>query len=156
MQALDRSHHAALQDNPVAHWLHSQNSYALLDQTGHNLSPEATKMRIHHVQGKLTGIKVKLMSGSNVEHAQVNGRVLVSRKSDVTDLACLFRFQHRFKGPARSKEAIRVLHADIFMKLNEVDVVRLKPLQRFVDLHGSRLFRAAVELCHQECLLAVT
>ena len=67
----------------------------------------------------------------------------------------LLRFQHRLQGAALGEEAIGVLHADVLVELDQVDVIGLQPLERFVDLLGRRLLRAAVELGHEEDLLPI-
>ena len=74
----------------------------------------------------------------------------MSGEPDVANLAGLFGVQKRFQRPAFREEAVGVLHPDDFMALQQIDMVSLQALQRFVQLPGGRLFGAAVHLGHQE------
>ena len=53
------------------------------------------------------------------------------------------------------EHAVGIFKAKNFMVLDQIDVIRLQSLQRFVQLFGRVLFCATVDLCHQEHSLAV-
>src|SRR5207237_5949886 len=59
-------------------------------------------------------------------------------------------------GAAGGKDPIRVFHADDFVKLHEIDMVGLQPLQGFVYLPRCGCFGPAINLGHEKDLLAVT
>src|SRR6516165_4985030 len=80
---------------------------------------------------------------------------LVSSESDVADFALLLGLDDRFHASASRENALRIVVTDYFMKLHQVDVVGLKPAQRFFDLLGGGLLRSAVDLGHQESLLPI-
>src|SRR5271156_3985365 len=83
-------------------------------------------------------------------------RTFVTRKTDVTQLALLFRCQRRFHSAINGENSVGIGVANYLVKLQKVHVVGLQPAQRFVYLLGRALFGAAVNLGHQESFLAVT
>src|SRR5438132_7291599 len=83
-------------------------------------------------------------------------RTLVAGESDVSNLASLLGLQGSFHAAAGAKDAVRISHANHFMKLPEVEVIGLQPLQRFIELLGGRLFGLAVNLGHKECFLPIS
>jgi hypothetical protein len=82
----------------------------------------------------------------------VNDRIFVPSESYKPDLTRSFGLFQRLQRPARRKETVRILQSDILVKLHQVDMVRLQPPQRLVDLSRRRFLGAAVELRHQEDL----
>src|SRR5271156_6354173 len=100
-------------------------------------------MRVHYVQRHLHRIESELMTRGGRQHLQMDGGTLVTRKADVADLPGLSGLKRSFHGPAGSEDAVRIVHADDFMKLQEIDMTGLEPAQRFFDLlHGSFLVPA--------------
>ena len=95
------------------------------------------------------------MLARDVQHAQVDQRVLVPGEADVANFASLLRFEHRLHGTAFGKDAVRVFEADHFMELHQVDVVGLEALEGLVDLLRGRSLGASVDLRHQEHLVAI-
>ena len=81
--------------------------------------------------------------------------ILVPRESDVANLARLLRLHQCFERSVLREESIRVFQADVLVVLHQVDVIRLKPRERFIDLLRRRLPGASIELGHQERLLPV-
>src|SRR5579859_7661725 len=97
----------------------------MLYQHGHNFMREAMVMRIHDVQGHLHGVKYKSVGESSVQHFQMDVRVLVTSKTDVTDFARLFRRKRRLEGAIRAKDALRVALSNDFVELHQVDGIGL-------------------------------
>ena len=89
------------------------------------------------------------------QHLEVDVRALVTGEADVAQLARLLRLQHRLQSPARREDAVRVLHADDLVELQQVDVIGLQPLQRLVELPRGALLAPAVDLGHQKGFLPV-
>src|SRR5438105_5430883 len=77
-------------------------------------------------------------------------------KANVTNLAGFLRGHDGFVCSAGSKILIRVRHADVFVELNEVDMVRLKAPQRLINLLSSGCTRASVVFSHDKGSAAVT
>src|ERR1700691_4488684 len=86
----------------------------------------------------------------------MNIGALVPSESDVAKLPRLPRFEHSLDRASGCEDAVGVGIADDFVKLQQIDMVGLKAFQRFADLRGRSRFVAAIDLCHQECLLPVT
>ena len=61
----------------------------------------------------------------------------------------------RLDRPAGREEAVRVLHTDHLMELQQIHMVGPQALQRFVELTRCRFPGAAVHLGHQEDLVTV-
>src|SRR5882757_380877 len=59
-------------------------------------------------------------------------------------------------GPAGPKNDIRIVETNDFMKLQQIDHIRLQAAQRLLNLPGSGVLISAIDLCHQEDLLPVT
>src|SRR6185437_15606336 len=53
------------------------------------------------------------------------------------------------------EDSLGIVHTDHFVKLQQVDMISLKPAKRFVDLICGGLGIAAVDLRHQESLLPI-
>src|SRR5947209_6061180 len=96
------------------------------------------------------------MGKRGVQHLQVNVRTLVSGKSDVAHLPGLFGFEHRFHAPAVRKYSLWIRIANDFMELQQIDVIGLQTLERFLQLLSSHLLSAPVNLSHQERLLPIS
>src|SRR5437016_3861995 len=80
----------------------------------------------------------------------MNRRVFVPREPDVADLTGLLGLEHGLLRAALSEDPVWVLQADDLMVLHQIHVIGLQSLERFVDLLGSSLFRAAIDLGHEE------
>ena len=85
----------------------------------------------------------------------MNHRIFVPRESDVADLTGLLGLEHGLLRAALSEDPVRVLQADDLMVLHQIHVIGLQALERFVDLLGSSLFGAAIDLGHEENLVPV-
>ena len=116
---------------------------------------KAAELRVQDVERHLRGIEMEIVRLRHLQHAQMHHRILVPGEADVANLAGLLRFQQRIHH-ALVEEPVRIFHADVLVILHQVHLVRLQPLQRFVDLLRGGGLGAAVELGHQEHLLAVT
>jgi len=79
----------------------------------------------------------------------------VPGKADEAHLAGLSCFHGSFHAASGSEDALRIVHAYDFVKLKQVNVVGLQPLERLVDLFGRGLGVAAIDLGHEEDLLAI-
>jgi hypothetical protein len=55
-------------------------------------------MCVHHVDGHLHGVEVKLVPVGSLKHAQVHAGIFVPREADVTDCAGLLRFLNGLDG----------------------------------------------------------
>jgi len=80
--------------------------------------------------------------------------VLMTREADVAALSRFLRGLDRFHRAAFGEDPVGVLEPDHFVDLEQVDVVRPQPLQGLVDLPRRVLVRAAVDLGHEEDLVA--
>ncbi len=125
-------------------------------RTGKNFLFEAVVVRVHDVERHLHGVEREFVSEGGLEHLQVNVGALVAGESDVADFALLLRFEHCFHAAAFGKDAIGIGVANDFMKLQKVNVIGLQTAQGFFQLLGGGLFRAAIDLCHEESFLPVT
>src|ERR1700721_1064292 len=90
------------------------------------------------------------------EHVKVNMRIFMAREPDITNLPRLPGFEESLHGAGLRKDTARVREEKDFVMLQQIDVVHLKALQRFVKLLRCLLFRAAIELGHHKRLLAIT
>ena len=82
-------------------------------------------------------------------------RIFVSGKPDIANLAGFLCFQHGFLRAILGKDAVRIVKANNLVVLDQVKMVGLQALQRFIDLFGRFFFGAAIELRHQENFLPV-
>src|ERR1035437_228535 len=98
---------------------------------------------------------MEIVRGRNFEHSQVHRRILVAGEADVSNLPRLFRIHQGFERPAGGEEAVGILHPDVLVKLNQVDMIRLQSPQRFIDLAGRGVLRPAIEFSHQKHFLPV-
>src|ERR1039458_5873059 len=116
---------------------------------------ETPKMRIHYIQRHLHGVEAEFVSGSDLQHPEMNERILMAGKTDVTDLPCLPGVHHGFDRPAGCKDSVRVFQSDDLMQLHQINSIRLQPLQGFINLPRGRRLGAAVALGHEKDFLAV-
>src|ERR1039458_10833692 len=65
---------------------------------------ETPKMRIHYIQRHLHGVEAEFVSGSDLQHPEMNERILMAGKTDVTDLPCLPGVHHGFDRAAGCKD----------------------------------------------------
>src|SRR5947207_12213243 len=121
MQALDRRCYPGFQHVSECQWLHTQHSCALLHKPRKDLMREAPEMVVQNVQRHLASVKVKVMLGGYVQHSNVNCRVFMPGEAYVTNLAGFLGGHDGLVGTARREIAIRVLHPDVFVELNQVD-----------------------------------
>ena len=98
---------------------------------------------------------METVRGRDFEHSQMHRRILVPGEADVANLPRLFRIHQGFERPAGGEEAVGILHPDVLVKLNQVDVIRLQSSQRFIDLAGRGVLRPAIEFRHQEHFLPI-
>src|SRR6185312_206788 len=122
---------------------------------GKNYFLEAVKVRVHDVQRHLHAGKEKLVLISHLQHVAVNLRTLVSGETNIANLSCFFRFDGGFHAAPGGEDSLGIVHTDHFVKLQQVDMISLKPAKRFVDLICGGLGIAAVDLRHQESLLPI-
>src|ERR1035437_2818899 len=97
MQAFDRCHGVRLQQNPVRHALHPEDSCLLPDQFRQHLFFKAPIVRVHDVERHLYGIERETAIRRHVQHMQMDPWVLVPRETDIAELS-------RF--PARTSAAL--------------------------------------------------
>ncbi len=140
----------AVEDEVVAERLHRQDADPLLGGQRQHLMGEAAEVGVHDIDGHLDGVEVEAVLVRDFQHPPVDERVFVAGEADEADLAGLPRFQDGFQRTALGEDAVRVLHPQDFVELDQVQVVRLEPRQRLVELTGRRGFGTAVELGHQE------
>src|SRR5438876_374317 len=155
MQALDGRHGLALKDEGIPHRFHSEHPDLVRDQVGENLMFETPKMCVHDVQWHLHGVKTEFVGRSDLQHPEMNERILMPGKSDVTDLSGSLGFYHGLDCATGCEDPVWVFQSNNLMELHQVDAIRLQPLQRFVDLPGGGLPRPAVDLRHEEDSLAI-
>ena len=124
-------------------------------EVGQHEVTERPEMRVHDVERHLHGIEAEPALGRDLEHLEVDARVLVAREADVAQLAGLLGLDERFHGAALSEDAVRVVVAEDLVMLDEVDVVGAHPLERRVDLLGGLFLGAPVHLGHEEHLVAI-
>ena len=84
------------------------------------------EVSVHHVERHLDAVEQELVLICHFEHVAVNLRTLVSRKSNVPDFARLLRFHSRLHATARGEDPLWIVHANDFVKLQQVDAVGLK------------------------------
>jgi len=85
----------------------------------------------------------------------VDVRVFVAGETDETNLASFLGVEHGLLRAALGKDAVRIFKADDLVMLNEIETVGLEALEGFIDLLSGFVFGAAVELGHEEDLLAI-
>ena len=112
-------------------------------------------MGIHHVQRHLHGVEVEASLGRDIQHLEVDARILVAREADVSDLPGLLRCRESLHGTAFAEDAVRVVVAEDLVVLHEVDAIGAEALQRCVDLVRGFGFAAAVHLGHEIDFVAV-
>src|SRR5208337_2098960 len=97
----------------------------MFGQNGNDLVGKALEVGIHSVQRHLYGVEGKPVLEGRIQHLQMNVRVLMPCESDIAELAGLFRLQSRFERAVGAENAVGVTRANDFMKLDEVDHIRL-------------------------------
>src|SRR5713101_3975581 len=85
----------------------------------------------------------------------MNVGTFVACEADVANLSRLLCFEHSFYRSACGKNAVRIVVANYFVELEEIDAIGLKAAQRFADLARSHSFRAPVDLGHEKCFLPI-
>ena len=156
VEAFDGLDGLTLEDDAAGHGLHSQHTDLLVDQHGEHLVSETAEMEIHDVQGHLHGIEAEVVLAGCFQHAQMNQRILVAGETDEPDLAGFLGVEHGADGAVVSENPIGVFQANHFVKLHQVNMVGLQPLERLIDLASGGLAGSAVDLGHQENPLSIT
>ena len=96
------------------------------------------------------------MCGRGRQHLEVDrAGLLWPVKPRYRVLPAFFAREQRLRGAALGEDPVWIVVPDHFMHLQQIEVVGLEPLQRLVDLPGSRRAVAAVDLRHQEGLAPV-
>lgn len=85
----------------------------------------------------------------------VDVRVFVAGETDITDLASFFAVESGLYRSAVGKDAIRIVEANDFVMLHEIDVVGLETFQTSLNLARCDLFGAAVNFRHQKYFLPI-
>ena len=70
----------------------------------------------------------------------MNSRIFVAGEADEA--------RNASRGAAGGEDAVGILHANHFVKLEEIDVIRQEPLEGLVELLGRRVPGAAVDRGH--------
>src|SRR5208282_363924 len=148
VQAFDRSHSLAFQDNVVSHRLHAEHANVVLHEHWQDSLFEAVIVCVHYVKRHLNCIELKVVLCSGGQHFQMDVWTLVPCESDKTDLACLLGFQHGFHRAAFGKNAIRIGVANHFVKLEKIDPVGLKAAEGLVDLARRGSVSTSIDLGH--------
>src|ERR1700682_5076891 len=86
----------------------------------------------------------------------MNVWTLVPCEADKTNLARLPGFHGGLHPTAFGKNAVRIGIANHFMKLEQVNPIRLQPPQRFIELSCCSSFISTIDFGHQKGLLAIT
>ena len=105
-----------------------------LDELPAALLLKAAEVRVHHIQRHLHGIEVKTVCLRDLQHAEMDARILVPGEANVANFPRLLRLQQRLHRAARGKNAIGIFEANDLVKLHEIDMIGLQALERFVDL----------------------
>src|ERR1700734_463925 len=87
---------------------------------------ETPKMGVHYIQRHLRRIEVKAVIRGNLQHIQMNMRVLVPGESDVANLACLPGIEESFISSAFGEYAVGIVESDNLMVLYQIDVIGLQ------------------------------
>jgi hypothetical protein len=120
-------------NDPVgtAERLHPQHPNPLLDQPRYDQLSKAAEMDVHQVEWHLGGIELEPVLRCCLKHIKVNPRVLVPGKADKANLTTLAGSRKSFHRPAFCEDAVGIVETENFMMLQQVNTVRLEPLQRF-------------------------
>ena len=74
--------------------------------TGITFFGERAEVRVHHVDRHLHGVEAEAMLLGDLEHVQVDLRILVPGEADVADLAGLLRLHRRVDRAIFGKDAV--------------------------------------------------
>ncbi len=155
MEALDGGDGAAFEDVAVAEGLHAEDGNAFVDEAGDDMLDEAAEVGVHDVERHLAGVEVEVVGSALIEHTEMDRGVLMAGEADVADFSGLLGGEDGFERAVGSEETVGVFETDVFVELDEVDVIGLKTLEGFIDLDGGGGFGAAVEFGHEERFGAV-
>ncbi len=81
LEALDGRYGPRFQDEAICEALHTEHADVLFHQFWKHQSFEAAIVRVHHVERHLHGVEDKTPLSGDLEHVQVDSRVLVPRDS---------------------------------------------------------------------------
>ncbi len=155
MQAVHRLDRAAFENDSTAKAFHPQDADLPLQGLWDYQLRKASKVRIHDVDRHLHGVEVESVPVGDLEHVEVNARVLVPCEPDESHLARLLRLHHRFHRAALGEDPVGIIESNDLVMLQQVQVIHLQPFQRLVDLARGRFLGATVNLGHHESLLPV-
>src|ERR1035437_1096687 len=127
-QGLDRLYRVTVENKVIAETLHAQHSDAFAVEHRQHFVGKAAKMRVHHVQRHLHGVKVEIVLARVFQHAQMEIRILVAGEADVAYFARLFRIEHGFHGTALGEDPVGVFQANDFVELHQINVIGLEAL----------------------------
>src|ERR1700732_4008720 len=74
---------------------------------------------------------------------------------DVADFPRFLRPEGSFHCPARCEDAVRIVHANDFVKLQEIYAIGLEPAKRFFNLQRSRFLVAPIDFGHEKRSLTI-
>ena len=111
-------------------------------------------MGVHDVDRHLHRVEVEVVFLRDLEHAQVDERVLVAGEADEAELALLPGVEEGFHRAVLLEDAVRVFHADDLVVLDEVEMIRAEAGHGFLDLAHGGLLGAPVDFGHLENLVA--
>ena len=143
------------EDVAVAEGLHGEDAGSGFLGDGDDVLGERAEVGVHGVDGHLHGIEVEAVLGGDLEHAQVNLRVLVAGEADVAELAGGFGGHGGVDGAVFGEDAVGVFKAEDLVELDEVNHVGVEAAERLFELLVVVLGGAGVELGHEEGFLTV-
>src|SRR5579859_611085 len=86
------------------------------------------EVRVHYIQRHLHRIKLEIVFRRYFQHVEMDMRILVSCKSNVTHLAGFLGFQHSFLRAIFGKDPVRIVKADNLVVLYQVKMISLQAL----------------------------
>ena len=117
VQALDGSRRFAFENDVIAHRFHSQHADIVPHEYRQDLHFKTVVVCIHHVQRYLHRIESEVMRRGGLEHLQMDIRTFVACETDIADSSRFLGLERSFHRPAGGEDAVRIGHADDFVKL---------------------------------------
>ena len=137
MEALDRSHRLALEDEAVSHRLHAQDTDAFAHQRRQHVLAETAEVGIHDIERHLYRVEVELVLSRHLQHPQVDERVLVAGESDEADLARLLRLDDGFLSAALGEVSISAGRTQSFLGAKYRRLARRMPKKKALVATGN-------------------